>query len=114
MLSKLLSCPHSESNFGCASYHAVKICVFKDSGVRSKRGSAEFSILRGENIIEANVAPPRKVGNLNLELAKTNLKLTKSEGFYPNYSPNQKLPDNIVLCDSNVYEHKGKMLWFLI
>lgn len=46
--------------------------------------------------------------------AKTNLKLTKSEGFYPNY-PNipQNLPANIILCDSNVYEHKGKMLYAL-
>lgn len=86
----------------------------KDSGIRSKRGSAEFSILRGEKIVEANVAPPRKVGNLNLELAKTNLKLTKSEGFYPSYSPNQKLPENIIVCDSNVYEHKGELLYSLL
>ncbi|XP_060517658.1 uncharacterized protein LOC132696694 [Cylas formicarius] len=41
-----------------------------------------------------------------VSLAKTNLKLTQSEGFYPNY-PNQDLPANIILCDSNVYEHKG-------
>lgn len=51
-------------------------------------------------------APVKKIGNLNLELAKTNLKLTENEGFYPNY-PSQNLPSNIVLCDSNVYEHKG-------
>lgn len=42
-----------------------------------------------------------------IEVAKSNLKLTKSEGFYPNYPINQGLPSNIILCDSNVYEHKG-------
>lgn len=56
--------------------------------------------------IEVVPAPIKKIGNLNIELAKTNLKLTKSEGFYPNY-PHQNLPANIILCDSNVYEHKG-------
>lgn len=55
---------------------------------------------------EVTPAPIKKIGNLNIELAKTNLKLTKSEGFYPNY-PQQNLPPNIILCDSNVYEHKG-------
>lgn len=40
------------------------------------------------------------------DLSKVNLKLTKSEGFYPNYPP-QNVPANILLCDSNVYEHKG-------
>ena len=53
------------------------------------------------------VAPVQKLSNLNIELAKTNLKLTKSEGFYPNYPNNQNLPSNVILCDSNVYEHKG-------
>ncbi|XP_072376863.1 uncharacterized protein prd1 [Diabrotica undecimpunctata] len=50
--------------------------------------------------------PPPAVNKLNE--AKNNLKLTKSEGFYPTY-PNvqQNLPGNIILCDSNVYEHKG-------
>ncbi|XP_044266203.1 uncharacterized protein LOC123012390 [Tribolium madens] len=38
---------------------------------------------------------------------KTNLKLTASEGFYPNYPTNQNLPANVIVCDSNVYEHKG-------
>ncbi|KAK5646949.1 hypothetical protein RI129_005413 [Pyrocoelia pectoralis] len=55
---------------------------------------------------EVQPAPVKKINNL-LELAKTNLKLTKSEGFYPNYSNNQNLPSNIIICDSNVYEHKG-------
>jgi len=41
-----------------------------------------------------------------VQIAKTNFKLTRSEGFYPNY-PNQEIPANIILCDSNVYEHKG-------
>lgn len=55
---------------------------------------------------EVTPAPIKKIGTINIELAKTNLKLTKSEGFYPNY-PTQNLPSNIILCDSNVYEHKG-------
>lgn len=59
-----------------------------------------------ESTFDVTPAPVKKIGNLNLELAKTNLKLTKNEGFYPNY-PNQNLPPHIVLCDSNVYEHKG-------
>lgn len=40
------------------------------------------------------------------EVNKPNLKLTASEGFYPTYT-NQKVPSNVILCDSNVYEHKG-------
>ncbi|CAG9825381.1 unnamed protein product [Phaedon cochleariae] len=43
-----------------------------------------------------------------LDQVKNNLKLTMSEGFYPNYPRVQNdLPANIVVCDSNVYEHKG-------
>lgn len=68
--------------------------------VRSRHSSIS------ESTFDVTPAPVKKIDNLNLELAKTNLKLTMSEGFYPNY-PNQNLPSNIVLCDSNVYEHKG-------
>lgn len=51
---------------------------------------------------------PKKVGNLNLELSRprNNLKFVQSEGFHPNY-PNITVPSNVVLCDSNVYEHTG-------
>lgn len=39
---------------------------------------------------------------------KPNLRLSRSEGFYPNYpNPNQEHQENIILCDSNVYEHRG-------
>lgn len=67
---------------------------------------ASFPINSTPKPFEVTPAPVKKIGNLNIELAKTNLKLTKSEGFYPNY-PHQNLPPNIILCDSNVYEHKG-------
>lgn len=67
---------------------------------RSRRSSGNF-----ENT--ENPAPVKKIGTLNIELAKTNLKLTRSEGFYPNYPNPDALPSNIILCDSNVYEHKG-------
>ncbi|XP_017774358.1 PREDICTED: uncharacterized protein LOC108561080 isoform X2 [Nicrophorus vespilloides] len=42
-----------------------------------------------------------------LETAKNNLRLSISEGFQPNYPKVEQVPANIVLCDSNVYEHKG-------
>lgn len=67
---------------------------------------SSFPISSTPKTYEVAPAPVKKIGNLNIELAKTNLKLTKSEGFYPNY-PCQNLPSNIILCDSNVYEHKG-------
>ncbi|CAG9853881.1 unnamed protein product [Phyllotreta striolata] len=49
--------------------------------------------------------PTPAVNKLNQ--AKNNLKLTRNEGFYPSYPVEQNLPGNIILCDSNVYEHKG-------
>lgn len=67
---------------------------------------SSFPINSTPKSFDVTPAPVKKIGNLNIELAKTNLKLTKSEGFYPNY-PHQNLPSNIILCDSNVYEHKG-------
>lgn len=71
----------------------------------SRRTSLSLSDNSGKSF-EITSTPAKKVGNLNI---RTNLKLTKSEGFYPNYPnyPNPNLPQNIVLCDSNVYEHKG-------
>ncbi|XP_044731232.1 serine-rich adhesin for platelets [Chrysoperla carnea] len=39
---------------------------------------------------------------------KPNLRLSRSEGFYPNYPyDQQQCEQNIILCDSNVYEHRG-------
>lgn len=67
---------------------------------------SSFPVSSTPKSFDVTPAPVKKIGNLNIELAKTNLKLTKSEGFYPNY-PCQNLPSNIILCDSNVYEHKG-------
>ncbi|KAF5277776.1 hypothetical protein FQR65_LT03756 [Abscondita terminalis] len=80
-----------------------------DAGTSRQRkySGSEYTIPRGYEGYEVQPAPVKKIGNLNLELAKTNLKLTTSEGFYPNYPSNQILPNNIILCDSNVYEHKG-------
>ncbi|KAF5281278.1 hypothetical protein FQA39_LY05164 [Lamprigera yunnana] len=72
-----------------------------------KYSGSEYSVPKGYEGYEVQPAPVKKIGNLNLELAKTNLKLTKSEGFYPNYPSNDNVPNNIILCDSNVYEHKG-------
>ncbi|XP_022918977.2 uncharacterized protein [Onthophagus taurus] len=70
-----------------------------NGAIKSRRNSNNYETTEAP-------APIKKIGNLNLELAKTNLKLTKSEGFYPNY-PQEGLPSNVILCDSNVYEHKG-------
>ncbi|KAF7283348.1 hypothetical protein GWI33_000859 [Rhynchophorus ferrugineus] len=72
------------------------------SNRRKSFGSFSF---KNDESVEVTEVKPDPVNQVNL--AKTNLKLTKSEGFYPNYQPNQNLPANIILCDSNVYEHKG-------
>ncbi|KAF2896106.1 hypothetical protein ILUMI_10065 [Ignelater luminosus] len=87
----------------------ITVYSTSDTGIQKQRkySGSEFSIPKNFDGYEVQPAPVKKIGNLNLELAKTNLKLTKSEGFYPNYPNNQNLPNNIVLCDSNVYEHKG-------
>ncbi|XP_018577712.1 uncharacterized protein LOC108916016 [Anoplophora glabripennis] len=80
------------------------VTVYSSSyDVTNRRRSFGSLSLKNFETIEIKPTPVNKV----LE-AKTNLKLTKSEGFYPNY-PNipQNLPANIILCDSNVYEHKG-------
>uniref|UniRef100_A0AAR5PF68 PH domain-containing protein n=2 Tax=Dendroctonus ponderosae TaxID=77166 RepID=A0AAR5PF68_DENPD len=81
------------------------VVIYSSSqNLSSRRKSFEnFSFANAETIEVAEVKP-EPVSKVNL--AKTNLKLTKSEGFYPNY-PNQEIPENIILCDSNVYEHKG-------
>lgn len=87
----------------------ITIYSTSDTGIQKQRkySGSEFSVPKNFDGYEVQPAPVKKIGNLNLELAKTNLKLTKSEGFYPNYPNNQNLPNNIVVCDSNVYEHKG-------
>lgn len=83
-------------------------------------GQEDFTVYSSSH--DLNFQPNRRSSNPNLrikafevvkeapikklEQAKGNMKLTRSEGFYPNYPP-QNLPSNILLCDSNVYEHKG-------
>lgn len=76
-----------------------------DLSSSNKRKS--FGSLMLKNFETIEIAPSAPVNNLTV--AKNNLKLTKSEGFYPNYPvAQQNLPANIILCDSNVYEHKGE------
>ncbi|KAB0797328.1 hypothetical protein PPYR_08322 [Photinus pyralis] len=86
------------------------VSIYSTSDIPSQRqrkySSSEHSTKSFDGY-EVQPAPVKKIGNLNLEFAKTNLKLTKSEGFYPNYPSNQTLSSNIIICDSNVYEHKG-------
>lgn len=66
-----------------------------------------FGSLMLKNFEAIEIAPAEPVNKLTV--AKNNLKLTKSEGFYPTYPvAQQNLPANIILCDSNVYEHKGE------
>lgn len=84
------------------------VTVYSSSHDSSNRRRSFGSLsLKNFETIEIQPAPVNKIHE-----AKTNLKLTKSEGFYPNY-PNvpQNLPANIILCDSNVYEHKGKVIY---
>ncbi|KAL1497160.1 hypothetical protein ABEB36_008165 [Hypothenemus hampei] len=69
------------------------------SGRRKSFGN--FSFLQSTAV----EVQPEPVANKML-LSKTNLKLTKNEGFYPNYN-NEDVPPNVILCNSNVYEHKG-------
>lgn len=84
----------------------------QDVSNTTKRKS--FGSLMLKNFETIEIAPPAPVSKLTV--AKNNLKLTKSEGFYPNYpvSQQQNLPANIILCDSNVYEHKGMILRCLL
>lgn len=70
----------------------------------SRRSSVANLIPKSIETFEVTPASVKKVDPL--ELAKNNMKLTKSEGFYPNYS-NQPVPANVIVCDSNVYEHTG-------
>nr|CAH7761794.1 unnamed protein product [Callosobruchus chinensis] len=72
----------------------------QDATVTNKRKS--FGSLQLKNF-EVKPVPVSKIDE-----AKSNMKLTRSEGFYPTY-PNvqENLPSNIIICDSNVYEHKG-------
>ncbi|KAL3283510.1 hypothetical protein HHI36_006649 [Cryptolaemus montrouzieri] len=70
-----------------------------------RRSCTNFSFVNTEGMILEE--PVKRRGNLNLEVAKSNFRLSRSEGFYPNYPVEQQLPPNVILCDSNVYEHKG-------
>lgn len=86
---------------------------YSDANYSRRRSCTNFSFLNSDGLMvaEENAVPilplTKKVGNLNLEIAKSNLKLTRNEGFYPNHHLNQELPANVIICDSNVYEHKG-------
>ncbi|XP_044752613.1 uncharacterized protein LOC123312313 [Coccinella septempunctata] len=71
-----------------------------------RRSCTNFSFLETDGMV-IEEEPVKRRGNLNLEVAKSNFRLSRSEGFYPNYPVEQQLPPNIILCDSNVYEHKG-------
>nr|XP_023023284.1 uncharacterized protein LOC111511501 [Leptinotarsa decemlineata] len=79
------------------------LSIYSSSQGSSNKKSLGNLMLKNFETIE--ITPPAVT---KLNQAKNNLKLTKSEGFYPTY-PNvqQNLPGNIILCDSNVYEHKG-------
>ncbi|XP_030758384.1 uncharacterized protein LOC115884070 isoform X2 [Sitophilus oryzae] len=72
------------------------------SNRRKSFGSFSFENTETVEVAEVKPEPINKI-----HVAKNNLKLTKSEGFYPNYQPNRDLPANIILCDNQVYEHKG-------
>lgn len=76
--------------------------IYSSSQESNRRKSCTNFTFKGFEPIEAQPVP------VKIEKpAKTNLKLTASEGFYPNYPTNQNLPANVIVCDSNVYEHKG-------
>lgn len=49
----------------------------------------------------SDLTEQKKKANVQMDIAKNNLKLT----IQPMYQNN--LPENVILCDSNVYEHKG-------
>lgn len=78
------------------------LIIYSSSQDLASQKRSSFAAMSVKKSVEAVSAPVDK-----LTAAKANLKLTKIEGFYPNYPNNQNLPSNIILCDSNVYEHKG-------
>lgn len=81
------------------------VAVYSVSQDSCKPKSRPTSVIL-ENLDITPIVSTTKASNLNLELKKTNLKLTPMEGFHPLFPPNN-LPANVLLCDSNVYEHKG-------
>lgn len=81
------------------------VALYSTSQDSCKPKSRPISLIQ-ENFDITPIIPTTKANNLNLELKKTNLKLTPMEGFHPLFPPNN-LPANVLLCDSNVYEHKG-------
>ncbi|CAH0558194.1 unnamed protein product [Brassicogethes aeneus] len=80
------------------------ITVYSSSQDISGRRKS-FGSLSLKNFETIEIKPPPIINKVTE--AKNNLKFAKSEGFYPNYPTNQNLPSNIIICDSNVYEHKG-------
>lgn len=84
------------------------VTVYSSGSEKSsrRRSCTNFSFLESDGMI-IEEEPVKRRGNLNLEVAKSNFRLSRSEGFFPNYPVEQQLPPNIILCDSNVYEHKG-------
>ncbi|EFA03830.1 uncharacterized protein prd1 [Tribolium castaneum] len=79
--------------------------IYSSSHESNRRKSCTNLTFKGFEPIEAQPVPAKTEKPLSAN--KTNLKLTASEGFYPNYPTNQNLPANVIVCDSNVYEHKG-------
>ncbi|KAK9869654.1 hypothetical protein WA026_003402 [Henosepilachna vigintioctopunctata] len=84
----------------------VPIYPSEDENPNRHRSSSNFSLSKSGSA-NFKAEPVKRRGNLNLEVAKSNFRLSRSEGFYPNYPVEQQLPSNIIICDSNVYEHKG-------
>lgn len=94
--------PEGQEDVGVYSCSQPTAKSKRNSFASSSDSIVSKSLDRSDKILEI----PKKVGNLNIELSKNNMKLGPSDGFYPNY-PNVNMPANVVLCDSNVYEHKG-------
>jgi hypothetical protein len=81
--------------------------IYSSSHESNRRKSCTNLTFKGFEPLEVLPLPVKKTDKPNVSSNKTNLKLTASEGFYPNYPSNQNLPANVIVCDSNVYEHKG-------
>ncbi|GLV39247.1 pruning defect 1 [Carabus blaptoides fortunei] len=94
--------PEGQEDVGVYSCSQPTAKSKRNSFASSSDSIVSKSLDRSDKIPEI----PKKVGNLNIELSKNSMKLGPSDGFYPNY-PNVDMPANVVLCDSNVYEHKG-------
>ena len=81
--------------------------IYSSSHESNRRKSCTNLTYKGFESLQVQPLPVKKNDKPLVCVNKTNLKLTASEGFYPNYPSNQNVPANVILCDSNVYEHKG-------